>query len=133
MSLIDLSITDNRLATDASLATAIRISLLTDRRARPDDGVRGGDLRGWWSDQYLRRPLGSRLWTLTGMKIERALALAPEMIIEALQWMLDDGLVSKVEEPLVERIASDAMRITGAVIRVTDGARQGFGPIEAVL
>lgn len=123
---IDLRVRDSRLATDDSLRTAIMISLLTDSRARPDDGVRGGDLRGWWADQYLRRPVGSRLWTLRGMKIERALEQVEPMVLEALQWMLDDGHATSIDVPLIQRTGNDSIAFDVVIQRATGSLRFPF-------
>lgn len=126
MSRIDLRVQDHRLATDASLETAIRISLLTDRRVRPDDGVRGDDLKGWAGDQYLRRPLGSRLWSLKGMKIDRALDLVEDIVLEALRWMVEDGLAVSVKVPLIQRTGPDSIRFETVVTRESGSLRLPF-------
>lgn len=88
-----------QLASEDDLATAVVISLFTDREATEDDAIADGtgDPRGWWGDdgQYL---IGSRLWLLERAKrTQETLALAQSYIEEALQWMIDDGIVARFE------------------------------------
>lgn len=81
------------------LVTAILISLFTDRVASTDDVIPDGtsDPRGWWADDP-DRPVGSRLWLLRRAKQTTAtLALAQGYIAEALQWLIDDGVVAKFD------------------------------------
>ena len=88
------------LAAGDDLATAVVLSLFTDRRAEPDDGVPDGtdDRRGWWGDGLADRPLGSRLWLLSRAKATRETRLrAIEYAQEALAWLVDDGVADAVE------------------------------------
>ncbi|EHR8986876.1 phage GP46 family protein [Escherichia coli] len=79
------------------LQTAILISLLTDRLADASDDTGGSDRRGWWGDTGQDWLIGSRLWLLRREKLTTQVALRAEMYAsEALQWMLDDGVVSSV-------------------------------------
>ena len=85
------------LQTNDDLLTAVTISLFTDRVAAEDDPIPdgSGDRRGWWADteQY---PIGSRLWQLDRAKRTQAtLAAAQTYIEEALQWLIDDGVVAQ--------------------------------------
>lgn len=131
--MIDLQIADGRLETDASLETAIRISLLTDARARPDDAIRGTDLRGWAGDQYLAKSgdsMGSRLWTLIGGKIERALELAEGIALEAVQWMITDGFILSAEAE-VQRTGPTSIAISIIIERAA--GRSSYGPYEVVI
>lgn len=89
------------LDTSRSLDTAVLLSLFTDRTSDPDDPIPpSSDKRGFWGDAF---PLvdgdrwGSRLWTLSRHKVTvDTLSTAREMCEEALQWMVDDGVVEKV-------------------------------------
>lgn len=84
---------------DNPLARAVIISLFSWRRANEDDEV-DGDRQGWWADTYADIPgdqTGSRLWLLLRQKITSETArLAEEYAEEALQWLIDDGVASRV-------------------------------------
>lgn len=78
------------------LTSSILASIFTDRQALADDKIPDGttDLRGWWADPEM----GSRLWLLSRSKqTAQVLADAKTYIAEALQWMLDDGVVVKFD------------------------------------
>lgn len=86
------------LTTGNDLETAIIISLFSDRMAQPDDVIPDGtnDPRGWWADDEV--PIGSRLWLLRRSKqTKETLQKAYDYIAEALQWMLDDGVVGRFD------------------------------------
>ncbi len=86
-----------QLSGDADLDTAILISLFTDAQANPDDAIPDGsnDPRGWWGDLDEDYAVGSRLWLLSRAKqTGETLALAQDYIAEALQWLIDDGVVA---------------------------------------
>jgi phage gp46-like protein len=91
------------LVTDSGLATAVLISLFTDRRADPDDTMPDGetDRRGWWGDVVplvAGYPIGSRLWLLARSKdLPEVLVLAKAYAEEALAWMIAAGAASRVE------------------------------------
>ncbi len=81
------------------LATAVLISLFSDRVAQLDDVIPDGtmDPRGWWADDA-KSPIGSRLWLLARSKQAReVLASAQDFIVEALQWLIDDGVAAAVD------------------------------------
>jgi phage gp46-like protein len=76
------------------LQTAVLISLFTDRLALPSDVTPDGDRRGWWGDDP-RYPIGSRLWLLGRVKGPLDVPhRAQNYAAEALQWMVDDGIVA---------------------------------------
>lgn len=86
------------LAAGDELQTAIIISLFTDRQAREDDETDDGDRRGWWGDTGSDYDAGSRLWLLKRQKLTASVARrAEDYTREALQWLLDDGVVGRVE------------------------------------
>lgn len=92
---IDLVLSGYDLAKDDGLRTAVIISLFTDRRAEADDEIPDGsdDRRGWWAGSS-----GSRLWLLARAKeMPDTLARARTYAIEALQWLVDDGVATAVE------------------------------------
>ncbi|WP_213993796.1 phage GP46 family protein [Sodalis sp. dw_96] len=79
------------------LETAILISLFTDRLARADDDYDAVGRRGWWGDTGADYPIGSRLWLLRRQKLTPATAARAETYAtEALQWLIDDSVVSSV-------------------------------------
>jgi len=90
-----------------ALQTAILIQLFSDARARDDD-ILPDDLdpnrRGWWGDGVDRAEeqgaydLGSRLWLLrrSPLTIDTA-ARARDMVIEALQPIVDQGAVASFD------------------------------------
>ena len=89
------------LAEDDGLETAVTISLFTDRRANDDDELPSGDdRRGWWGDALAEVSgdrIGSRLWLLSREKqLPDVLSRAREYALEALQWLVDDGVARSV-------------------------------------
>lgn len=92
----DLLMDDADLAPDASLASAVLLSLTCDRLAQPHEVARGEDRRGWWADAFAEDgdQFGSRLWLLAREKqLPSTVQRCKAYIEEALQWMIDDGLV----------------------------------------
>lgn len=86
------------LATDNTLRTAVLVSLFSDRRAQTDDALPDDtdNRRGWWADAFgdIAGDLtGSRCWLLSRAKqTKETLLNAREYAMEALQWLLDDGI-----------------------------------------
>ncbi|HDL6885602.1 TPA: phage GP46 family protein [Yersinia enterocolitica] len=80
------------------LTRAVIISLFTWRRADPDDDAERP--MGWWGDTYptiQNDRIGSRLYllqhtTLTNNTVE----LARGYLEQALAWLKDDGIVSRI-------------------------------------
>ncbi|UMR99560.1 phage GP46 family protein [Escherichia coli] len=93
----DWQVTVGDLVCGNDLQTAILISLLTDRLADASDDTDGGDRRGWWGDLEQDYRIGSRLWLLRRQKLTTQVALkAEEYATEALQWLVDDGVVASL-------------------------------------
>ncbi len=97
-----LTVNGRRVNANASLdrlTRAVVISLFTWRRADPDDEADAP--MGWWGDTWpiaQNDRYGSRLWLLQRKKLTNQTALAARSYIrEALQWMVDDGLVSRID------------------------------------
>jgi len=90
--------TGKNFADDATLASAVYLSLFTHRQAHPDDPMPAGstDRRGWWADGMAAHPWGSRLWLLSRKATDDQLNLAQDYVKEALQWLIDDGIASAV-------------------------------------
>jgi len=79
------------------LESAILISLFSDRQALSDDVIPdgSGDPRGWVGDLDSDYPIGSRLWLLSRSKQNaETLQHANDYIAEAIQWLIDDGVVA---------------------------------------
>ena len=91
------------LVQDDGLESAVIISLVTDRLATADDIIPDGgtDRRGWWGDSYAdiqNDLLGSRLWLLGRSKqLASVLQLARQYALEALNWLVDDGVAGSVD------------------------------------
>lgn len=107
------------LASGEDLATALLISLFTDRTAEDSDRLPDAstDRRGWWGDIDQDIPIGSRLWLLDRSKLTQAVAVAARgYAVEALAWMLSDGVAADVQ--VTSTIVRPAMlRLTVTVLR----------------
>lgn len=94
----DWSMNGSLLATGNDLQTAIIISIFSDRLALPGDVIPDGsnNPRGWWADGTVL--IGSRIWLLRRSKqTQDTLQRAFDYLSEALQWMLDDGVVGRFD------------------------------------
>lgn len=90
-----------------TLQTAVIISLFTDRRAGVDDKLPAGDTdrRGWVGDEFSSAGFdtktdawGSLLWTCyAGKTGQDVLERARFAASEALQWLVRDGVASRVD------------------------------------
>ena len=95
----DWVLAEGDLETGQDLETACLVSLFSDALAAPDfvptDGTT--DRRGWWADYYEDRPLGSSLWQLDrAHQTRNTLGLARRYALDALQWLIDDGVAARV-------------------------------------
>jgi phage gp46-like protein len=84
---------------DNGLRTACIISLFTDTRITESELESGSEeLRGFWADAIAGNNIGSRLWLLDRRKVTRSTRIdAEEYATEALEWMIEDKLVNKIE------------------------------------
>lgn len=92
----DWAMSGTQLVSGDDLATAILVRVFTDRQARPDDVIPDGstDRRGWHADPNF----GSRLWLLERSKtVTDTLKDAKEYVAEALQDLIDDGVVASFD------------------------------------
>lgn len=97
-----LTVNGQRVSASAQLDTltrAVVISLFTWRRAEPDDNA---DVpMGWWGDSFpavQNDRYGSRLWLLQRSKLTNQLVQTVRVYIrECLQWLIDDGVVSRID------------------------------------
>lgn len=86
------------LATGNDLESAMLISVFSDRMAQAGDVIPDGsnDPRGWWADSDV--PVGSRMWLLSRSKQTlQTLQRAYDYLAEALQWLIDDGVVGRFD------------------------------------
>lgn len=121
-----------RIARDASLQSAVILSLFLDARAAADDALPAGtsDRRGWLGDALSPRSgdrFGSRLWLLAREKqTEETRLRAEEYAAEALAWLIEDGLAETVE------VAASWARAQTLLLRVS-AAPAGTFAFEARL
>ena len=99
----DIARNGKNLLDDPTLETAVLISLFCRRLAEPDDilPTTTSPREGWWADQYSEIAddrWGSRLWLLNRAKpTQETLTQAQEYAIEALAWLVEDGVAKSVE------------------------------------
>lgn len=91
------------LVNETGMTTAVLLSLFLDRRAEPDDELPAGDgdRRGWLFDQFAEEEgdlIGSRAWLLDRSASRRDnVKKLEEYHREALAWMIEDGVVSRID------------------------------------
>jgi phage gp46-like protein len=112
------------LTQEQQLIRAVIISLFTWRRANADDIVEG-ERMGWWGDvaepPEVNDKIGSRLWLLSRAKIiPETFIRAKQYGAEALQWLIDDAVATKVEV-FTERYGRDGMAMRCVIYRVGGG------------
>ena len=97
---------DGDLKTDQGLETSIGISLLTDRRAAPEDELPAGetDRRGWLGDSLspADSKIGSKIWLRMREKQHReVMHKIREDAQAALAWLLQDKVVSRLSVQVI--------------------------------
>lgn len=103
--IVPLNQPDNPGGIDAreALASAVVISLFTDKRAPEGWRPEVTDRRGWWGDGVAEegaeaRPIGSHLWLLRNEAVTTEnVDLARIYALEALAWMTADNVCARVE------------------------------------
>lgn len=107
------------------LRDAVMISLFTDRRAN-DDQAPPRQRRGWHGDPTL----GSRIWLIyrAGRLTDLALSEARAYAVEALGWLVDDGIETDVDVQVTR--LPHGLSVAVRVIR-PDGSRLDYrwGPL----
>jgi phage gp46-like protein len=110
----------------APLVRAVIISLFSWRRAEPDDNT--DQPYGWWGDTWptvQNDRIGSRLYLLRRQKLtNQTPQQAREYITQALAWMLDDGVASRVIVT-ADRTGLDTLA-AGVTIYQRDGAQHNI-------
>lgn len=108
------------------LTRAVVISLFTWRRAESDDDV--DNPMGWWGDTWptvQNDRIGSRLYLLRRSKLTNQTPIkAREYITQALQWMTDDGVASRIDV-VAQRTGIDVLS-AGVTIFQRDGNRHNI-------
>jgi phage gp46-like protein len=129
----DISYESGDLVREDGLTSAVILSLFCDSRAGDDSGITDPDARrGWWGDGLTETEsvsgLGSNLWLLSREKVTtQTINLCEQYILDALQWMIDDGVVQRLEVDVdVERGGTAITPILAASIRLyfADGDSQ---------
>lgn len=116
------------LAATASIASAIVISLFTDRRAPEGWRPEIQDRRGWWGDAIEAEgealdPLGSWLWLLENEVVSsNTLALARAYAEAALAWLVSDRVAARVEVVSEIREGSHGINLGVSVFGKTGAA-----------
>lgn len=91
------------LKADASLETAVIISLFTDLRAPEGWRLEVEDRRGWWGDGIAPdgeepEPIGSHLWLLENEVVtDRVIFAAKGYAEQALRWLVRDRVASRID------------------------------------
>lgn len=92
------------IATEDSFDTAIIVSLLSDRRASPDEILESQRRRGWIGNEATPGfEIGSKLWLFEQTRITRTIMnQMVDAAREALEWMVDAGLAISIRSVEVE-------------------------------
>lgn len=95
-----------------SLTRAVIISLFSWRRADDGDDIESDvSKQGWWGDSFSTDRIGSKIWEILRQKLnDETIAKAQEYSRAALQWMIEDGLVTEINVE-AERDSSDFNRL----------------------
>jgi phage gp46-like protein len=128
----DIRLVGPDLDTTQDLATAVIVSLFTDRLADSSDKLPQNetDRRGWWGDSYADNAgdlTGSRLWSTSN---DRTPLIAQGYILEALQWLIADGVAASVDAQcffLPGATGAVTQRRLGAIVTIF---RQGLAPLK---
>lgn len=104
---------------EQALARAVVISLFSWRLAEPDDPY-DADRFGWWADSHPPADgdrIGSRLWLLSRVALtDETVRRARAYCVEALQWLLDDGVATAVDVNAA-RVGVDRLSISCVITR----------------
>lgn len=128
--LFDLAIVNDDLELEDGLRTAVLLSIFTDARADEDElPDTEPERRGWWADVLAdddTQKTGSKLWLLAREKdTPDLLPRLEECFRAALQWLLDDNIVSRITVT-VESKGQGFIGIRVALSRETGGKAVAF-------
>lgn len=124
---LDLDTADDIVA-DEGMQTAVILSIFPSARAAEDDDLPAGDgdRRGYWATEFAEvagDELGSLRWLLVRSKSLLSVPVRLKEIDEAaLQWMIDDGVVSTVDVTVTIEKRVDGDR----VVEVVNLGREGL-------
>ena len=108
------------------ILTALIVSLFTDRLADEGEVREGLDRAGWWGDAFDDDGdrIGSKLWILqTERDLPGAPARAERWAIEAIQWMVEDGIARSVRTSAV-RVESGHLALAVSVLPTVGAERR---------
>jgi len=129
---IDAALKRGLLLTDDTLATAVLISLFTDKLAGPDDELPATEdwRRGWWGDCLTNKPgdkIGSHFWLLLRCKQTEVTRLrALQYAREAFAWMLEDGVAKAVDVEAAWMEPATGVLALGIVCTRPDGSAERY-------
>lgn len=116
----NLKVDGSDLVNEPGLETAVLISILSERRAEPDDILPNPtDTRsGWWADAISDIPIGSKLWLLSRSKINNTtLRNAEQYLEESLEWMITDGVADSITATAVRGVDQNTVNFTVLITR----------------
>jgi phage gp46-like protein len=126
----DLALEAADLQADDGLLTAVVVSLFSDARAPRDVRLpaESTDRRGFWGDSFAQLAgdqTGSLLWLLDReLNIERTRAQLEERARDALAWLVEDGIATRVDA--VGEILDDDLAALQVEIYEPRGTRIDF-------
>ena len=94
----DVEIDAGDFVLDGGLETPVLISLFSDMRVDKKESF-DNSTRGFWAEKLIGFNLGSKIWLLDRSKINqnKTLRRLEQYTKDALKWMVDDGIYSRVE------------------------------------
>ena len=99
--IFDLQISEGQFVTQNSLDTALKMSLLEQRRADVSEQPVNFRRRGWWGNELSvieGFEIGSKLWLLSqARRTLETLNFAQRFTEDALQWLIDDGFFVRID------------------------------------
>ncbi len=99
----DVKYSESDLVIEDGLTSSVILSLFCDDRATDDSEITNlYGKRGWWGNLLSANEgvtgLGSNLWLISRKKVtQETLNLTEQYATDALQWMVDDGVIANVE------------------------------------
>jgi phage gp46-like protein len=98
---LDFSIENGDFKMTGGFETAIIMSILCEARALASEVPTAELRRGWWGNlvgDFANYEIGSKIWLLYQSKrTPDTLALIKTYAINALQWMINDGYIDKID------------------------------------